>query len=65
MSNDCNTYLRLTPIHASIEQPLLTQNVQQFARDTNDKKDDIEERLGWILLVSMIQSGKSIMRIIK
>ena len=23
MSNDCNTYLRLTPMHTAIEQPLL------------------------------------------
>ena len=23
MSNDCNTYIRLTPMHTAIEQPLL------------------------------------------
>ena len=30
MSNDCNTNLRLTPMHTAIEQPLLTAERAKF-----------------------------------
>ena len=37
MSNDCNTYLRLTLMHASIEQPLLIERVGKTSSTKQDK----------------------------